>query len=556
MTLSEVGRVPDQPQAPGSRHVAPIRFNQIAWIAASAVGLAALTTLFYFLSTRTVIPSSDGATAVLEGQSISGGHLTLHGWDLSLDSFWTVDALFNALGVAIFGIRSMLLHLVPAFIAALVVLIGIRIARDGRRGAGGVAAGVTVLALLGLPASYFCYFFLLGVAHVGTTLWCLVAFYALRRRRMGLGWFVAVVFLAAGLLGDFQMVALGVVPVLLAGVTAILRTRSWRAGVPLVGASAASLLLALVIRVLAELIGTYSIGGLQTSAKLPQVLRNVTNLRTGGARMLGVGHSSGGVSLLLDSAHVIGLFLVVAALIVFVVRLIIGIVQGTSATGRPVVSRTDRSSEAWRLDDLLLFGCIGGVVTFLKLATTNDFNYDRYLTSAVIFGCILAGRLVGRWVSAIGATRILWSAAALGLAVIGSFSLGVDNVLASPALVQPATRLGIFLESHHLDYGLGDYWSASITTVATNGAVIVRPVISDPAGKLVRYGRQSSATWYAGRSFEFLVYDTAALFGVDTGLAARTFGNPADTYVVGIYRVLVWTHPIQVSTAGFDPNRR
>jgi hypothetical protein len=43
------------------------------------------------------------STVVLEGQSTSAGHLTVHGWALSLDSFWTVDVLFNALVVLVAG---------------------------------------------------------------------------------------------------------------------------------------------------------------------------------------------------------------------------------------------------------------------------------------------------------------------------------------------------------------------------------------------------------------------------------------------------------------------
>ena len=556
MTLSEVETTPHRAQASVRLHVNSSPIKRAAKVAAPVAVIAALTLLFYFMSTRTFIPDSDSATAVLEGQSMAGGHLTLHGWALSLDSFWSVDAVFYMVAVAIIGVRSALLHLVPAFIAAVVVVIGMRIARDGRRGAPGIAAAITVLALLGLPDSYLCLFFLRGVAHIGTTLWCLVAFFALRRRHLGVGWwFVAVAFLAAGLLGDFQMIALGVTPVLLAGITAILRTRSWRAGFPLVAAALASILLAVVVRGLAVLVGTFSVGGVQASANAHQILANFRNLVSGSAHMFGIEPAVGVMPTALRVGRYVGLLLVVSALVVFAAKLIIGIVRGNAAANLGA-RRAERLKEAWRLDDLLLFGCIGGVVVFDKLATANDFTYDRYLTSAVIFGCILAGRFVGRLVSAVGSPRILWSIAAVGLAVIGVFSFGVEKTLASPDVIEPASQLGHFLESHQLHSGIGDYWSASITTVQTDGAVIVRPVITNGAGKIVRYGRQSSASWYAGHAFEFLVYDTAALFGVNTQLAAETFGKPAQTYVVGIYRVLIWTHPVYVSPVGFDPNSK
>ena len=65
---------------------------------------------------------------------------------------------------------------------------------------------------------------------------------------------------------------------------------------------------------------------------------------------------------------------------------------------------------------------------------------------------------------------------------------------------QPIAQLDTFLEARQLDVGIGDYWSASITTVATGGVVTVRPVISTPGGRVVRYERQSAATWYTNQA--------------------------------------------------------
>ena len=107
-----------------------------------------------------------------------------------------------------------------------------------------------------------------------------------------------------------------------------------------------------------------------------------------------------------------------------------------------------------------------------------------------------------------------------------------------------------------LDVGIGDYWSASLTTVATGGVVTVRPVISTPGGSVVRYQRQSAATWYTNQPFEFLVYDTARPWGgIDATTASSTFGPVARTYVVGPYRVLVWRHPLFVPGTRLSPVR-
>jgi hypothetical protein len=544
-------------------HKAARRPNRLVPAGLYIALVGGLSALFFFISIRTSIPDSDGATAILEGQSMAAGHLVLHGWALSLDSFWTIDAAFNTVGVWLLGVKSTSLHLVPAFIAALVVLVGIVLARAGRRGAAGIAAAVPVFCILGLPNNYLSYFFLDAVAHVGTTLWCLVAFLALAWKPNRVKWLVGVAFLAAGLLGDLQMVGLGVVPVFLAGIVTVLRTRSWREGLPMTGAAIASVVLAGIVRGLALLVGTFTIGMVQASADTTQTLKNLRSVADGYVRMLGVQQHASGSLWAPEIGHFIGLVAVAAAILVFALRMIVGVFTGNSravqpSTDHPGEPGTDlpgeRGTEAWRVDDLLLLACLGGMVVFIKLAGSNDFNLRRYLTAAVIFGAVLAGRLVGELVARIRSTRLIWAIVAVCLAIIGSVCVDTQSILANPVLSQPQTPLGNFLESHELTSGIGDYWSSSITTVVTDDKVRVRPVIANPSGKIVRYGRQSSASWYKGQSFQFLVYTTATPFGVDSEVAVGTFGSPEHTYHIGSYVVLVWSHPLLISPlGGYDP---
>jgi hypothetical protein len=544
-------------EPPAGYQEPPTRANRLRSIAAVVAAVAALTALLYILSAHSYPADSDSATVVLEGQAIAAGHLTLHGWALSVDSFWSVDAVFYAIGILVVGLRSVLLHLIPAFVAALVVMMGIVIAREGRRGAASVAAAVIVVTLLGLPSPYLTYFFVRGPVHIGTTLWCLVAFFMLRRGRTGVEWLVAVAFLAAGLLGDLQTVGIGVAPVLCAGLAAMVRTRRWRAGAPVVGAAAASLVLAGTVREAGDLIGTFAIGKVQPSATTSEMLVNLRNLLPDGLHMLGIQSSTEGVPPLLEDVRIVGVLLVVSALVYFATRLVIGVVKGgTPAEPGGSIAPVEGSTEFWRLDDLLFFGFLGGVVIFVKLSTANIYAFDRYLTSAVICACILAARMVAAWITEHHSARTLWSAAVIALVCVGAFAsadftTNADLTKSDPN--QSVPNLGRFLEAHELRVGLGDYWSSSIVTVDTDGAVTVRPVTSNPAGTIVRYERQSSASWYAGTSFQFLVFNTARPENVDSSRAEATFGPVLHTYRVGTYRVLVWSHPVSVSTMGFDP---
>jgi hypothetical protein len=212
------------------------------------------------------------------------------------------------------------------------------------------------------------------------------------------------------------------------------------------------------------------------------------------------------------------------------------------------------SIDSWRLDDLLVIAFVSDLGVFSVLTTSNDPEFMRYLTAAVIFGAVLTGRLMGRLAASIDSKRFLRLGAALGLLVTGAFAAALGFTVTAPAPSRTFTALGQFLEAHHLRSGIGDYWSASITTVATRGSVTLRPVITNPGGEIVRYERQSTSNWYVDQTFAFLVYDTARPWGgVDSATAAATFGPISHTYPVGSYRVLVWTHPLSVSPAGFSP---
>jgi hypothetical protein len=136
--------------------------------------------------------------------------------------------------------------------------------------------------------------------------------------------------------------------------------------------------------------------------------------------------------------------------------------------------------------------------------------------------------------------------ASLALAAAGVVGYG-GELTRAPA-PQPADALGSFLEMHHLTSGVGDYWSSSLVTVVTGGKVAVRPVISNGASHLVRYNRQSDASWYKDVHFTFLVFDLDRPWGnVNATIGVDTFGQPSQRFNVGSYEILVWPKGFSVS---------
>jgi len=169
----------------------------------------------------------------------------------------------------------------------------------------------------------------------------------------------------------------------------------------------------------------------------------------------------------------------------------------------------------------------------------------------VIFGAILAGRLVGKIAERTGDPLPRAALAAVAALMLIGNATTFANSLTLPAPVQPASKLASYLEQHHLTRGIGDYWSASIVTVVSSDAVVVRPVATLLGGEQIgRYLRQSSSTWYGG-GFEFMVFNAAAPWDdVDASSALASFGPPQHVAVVGIYRVLTWARDLTILPNG------
>ncbi|MHB1987096.1 MAG: hypothetical protein ACYCSF_03800 [Acidimicrobiales bacterium] len=506
--------------------------------------------------------NSDGATVILEGKALAGGNLTLGHWALSLDSFWLVDVLLYAVAVLLAGVHPQLLHLVPAVAAGGAIAAGAWIAQHGRRGWAAVAAGATVVVVLGFPTHAFAEFFLMGPLHITTTLWCLIAAIALRRRRFGWGWVIGVAMLAAGMLGDLQTAVLGVIPIGLAGLVAMASSRQWRAGAAPIAAAVAGAVLAEGVRGIAQVVGTFTIASANPLAPVHQAIQNIGHVLTYGAALEGVGYHPFGaeaVPPLLEGAHAVGLGLGVLAVVIGAVSILWSSVAGDRGEGRstglsqhladpadPDEGRGERFLECYAV-----FGFFGSCAIFVGLSFSASGAFGRYLTPAVIFGAILAGRLVGKIA---GRAHRRWHAsllASLALAVAVGYVASFVSTVRVPTPVQPAAKLASYLAAHHLTRGFGDYWSSSIVTVESSDAVVVRPVIASSGDhRLVRYMRQTSSTWYGGGA-EFLVYNAAAPWGgVGVRSATDTFGPPRHVASVGSYRVLTWDHDLSIRRDG------
>jgi hypothetical protein len=529
-------------------------------------GLALFGALLYAASVHAAPGNSDGATVILEGKALSGGNLTLRNWALSMDSFWLVDVPFYAVAVLLVGVKPQLLHLVPTIVALGVICVGAWIALSGRRAWAGVLAAGVVVVMLGLPSRALAANMLMGPLHVTTVLLCLLAFVALRRGSFNWSWLLAVGLLAAGMLGDMQSAVLGTVPVVLAGTVLALRSGSLRAGAPAVTAGLGSAVLAEAVRLVAATIGSFSIAGANPRASLHQMVLNLRGLLGYGAAVQGVGirpFSSLSQPLIFEVAHALGLAVVLAGVSLATVAAFRASAAGMRAAlarSRPralavrPAGRATSDEQCGRgvwFEDVLVFAFLGACAIYVALALVSSSVYERYLTAVVIFGAILAARLVGRVAEHAGTRRAKAALVAAASVVAAGYVFSFAADLTTPPPTQASSALVTYLSEHHLTSGIGDYWSSSIVTVESSDAIKVRPVTTEPGTQyLGRYMRQTTASWYQA-GFEFFVYNTALPWNsVDARTAAASFGPPQHVASIGTFRVLTWGHELSLSGTG------
>ncbi len=362
---------------------------------------AVLTPFLNAISTRYVPGDSDGATVILEGLSISRGNWLLRGWSMSLDSFWTLDAMFNALLIKIVGFGPALLTLTPSFIAAMTIAAAVLLVYRPDKKPVGFFGPLLVLICLALPSPDLSYYFLQGPWHVATVLYCLAAFALLGRRQTWPSAVLATFILAIALLGDLLLVDFGVSAIVISGIVAMLRSRKFSAGSKTFFAGLLSMPLAIGLRLLADVFGTFELVNRNIPLKLSQIGANVGYIPRRMAAMFGVGSISSAPSnadLLPEVLRAVMLFVICAVVLFSLGNTVVAIFRGNKGN-------FNADPKEWHFNDLLLLGIFADFVTFIGGATSNNTQYSKYMDPAIFFAVVLTGRVLGYALAAISDKR-------------------------------------------------------------------------------------------------------------------------------------------------------
>ncbi|MFY9932759.1 MAG: hypothetical protein WAK82_32630 [Streptosporangiaceae bacterium] len=491
---------------------------------AACLGLAALLYLAYLRQSQSLGTDADGASNVLQAWDMLHGNLLLHGWRLSDVSFYTTELPEYMLVELVRGLSPVVINTAGA--ATYTVLLGLTalLAKGRASGALGLSRVLVAGGIMLAPGPGFGAASLLSSPdHTGTGIPLVLTWLAIDRLgdRRYLPWLVA------GLLtwvevADQLAIYAGALPVIAVAAIRIARRRpTWRADAALLAAAAVSIPLGMGVILLIRHAGGFTVAPVDTTAataaELPHHLWLAVQsvLMLFGASFIGVTSAAGAV---FAALHLIGLILVAWA---------------CWLAARQLLTSDDR------LVPLLLIGIAISLGGYIFSTQAIDLGSTHELAAVLPFGAALAGRLIpGRPAATMLAPVLL-----VGLAGYAA-ALGW-NAAGPPRL--PATQaVASWLTAHRLTSGIGDYWAANITTVATGGQVRVRAVQLS-CGRFVPDAWESRQSWYTPpATATFLVLDLISPAGADRAprRATAQFGVPEQTARIGAYEVMVWRHDL------------
>jgi hypothetical protein len=533
--------------------------GRLLW-AAAGVPAGVLLCWLYLLESRTQAANSDSAAMVLQGWEMLHGNPLLHGWFLSDVSFYTFEVPLDGLVAAVRGYNTDAVHVAAALVYTLLVAFAALLAKGRARGREGVVRALLAAGILLAPEmSPGAHVLLLAPDHTGIGVPILLTLLVVDRAPER--WWLPVaacVLLTWAQVDDpvasFACAApLAVVCAVRAAAPAGVRRGRRRAGQPdvpalpwydaalAVAAVASYGLSRLALSAIRSAGGFYVHGvvGGTGLAPLPDIPRQL--LWTGQNLLYLFGANYWGLPRLqaeFGYLHLAGVAVALCGLLIGTWGLFFRIFHG----------RADRVTQAIAVGVLvtLAAGAFGTHMAPLEGA--------HEIAIVLPLGAVLGGRLVGPWLAGAGRashglsapnparSARLTVASLLALAGIG-YAAVLGYSASRPASPAETQTLAEWLTGHHLTRGLGGYWQADITTLATGGKVQVAPLA---AGGSSAYPWESKAAWYdpAVSSANFIVMASSpgsATYARPQAVQAW-YGRPAHMYKFGQYTIMVYNY--------------
>jgi hypothetical protein len=196
------------------------------------------------------------------------------------------------------------------------------------------------------------------------------------------------------------------------------------------------------------------------------------------------------------------------------------------------------------LPSVLSWSIIGSILVFVLSDLVTGVGQLRYLLPASVYAGILCYRALAEVISRRHLQLVIVTFLFTGILTGGLL------LLQTPATRPPQERLITFLERHHLQMGLGSYWSANITTLRSGEEVRVVPVVAEQ-GRIYPRRWNAGAAWFSAAQLanaRFVVIDeTTTSFTSFLRAVTASFGAPDHIYHVDAapgYIIFVWDRPM------------
>lgn len=538
-------------RASGEAEGPPFGRRPILWIGAHAavveaflvLPVAALLFVLYHHLVATVPFNSDLGFKPLEAYDVLHGNPMLRGWIDQSDTYYLTVLPVYVFAVAIHGLSPTVVNVVSAGYYTLTTLAVAALARAGLPRRDQLLAMLVAFGLVAAPAVSGAGWvenppegaavLIAGPGHTGTVLFVLLALLCLRashhRARIPLA-LLAAVLLTVDVASDPMALFAGVLPIALVHglrLAGRLPEGVMDDGLDLGVAVLAGLLGLALARVLYPAIGYQVLSPAFAFVPLTDILPNIAGAINFWLPMFGAQFLGQPLSLHTGEQlfRLLGYGFTVAAC------LMVG-VQSIRALRRR--NRHEQASDPLVLAQTLLAVVVCNLAA-VSLSTLGAGGYNgRYLVPAVLAGAALTGRVAPAML-----TRFRWRAIAAAISICYIAFLPLSLRYAARAL--PMYGVSTWLEAHHLDHGLAEYWAATNITVTSGDKVQVRPVM-DSDGKIAPQWFVMKLSWYRTTSYaNYMVIDSTP--GRPTeAIAVASFGTPAYVTQVDGFTIMVWNH--------------
>jgi hypothetical protein len=504
-----------------------------------------------FFIIRASFFDGDNVANFNELASVWSGNILLHGWSLTTDNFYLSDLVPCFLASAVFGITPELIYIVPTIIMVLFIFGCLLLVwQTGQTARQRKLGGIAIILFIGLPFADPQSIFRVAACHAAVITYSiyglLIAARLLDATRPSL-WLLAVfdalTFITTS--SDPQIILYFVLPLV-----ALLGLRFWLFAT----ISKVEILLGINMAIFAAIgsafpYGLGHLGGFLTTpnvsghfvASIPALVQNIRQF----TRDLLASFDASSIVLTGLAGH----RLIALSRLVCFIAVIFFCARIFWNTPRTATNEKSNLIGQWLLMGIVLLSAADLMSQLFSDASsgaagTQPIFSFRYVTPIYVYASLAAVIEGQNYLSKVKEKswlRILNGIFAV-LSIIflfGAVQATVQDARKPAYLaIAPERPVAAWLESNHLSYGVGDYWTTQMVTALSDKKVIADPVTDQ--GRLVPFPWIGNDKYlYANRPPQFVVFTPVNGWNISLQTITATYGAPAAVYNVNGYTIAV-----------------